>query len=218
MSPARRPADRPRLRLLHIEGDRLLLLGLRGAAPRGWRVTSLGTARGGAQRLPDKVRWDVCLVGVGDEPGAVRDALTTLMHMSRIGCPLVVSMPTDAAQYVLAVAALGVRGFVSRSAPFEELRTAITEVAAGRVFMDERLRSRLPGKAPGSVQLDLTELQWRVAGLYVLRGNRSQVAQDLHVSENTVKYHLRHIYARTGLSSVHELHQLLLSRGWSALE
>lgn len=202
-----------RFRLLHIEADRLILLGLRGAVPPDWSVTSIHVSKG-SEPPPIEGEWNACLLGVRDAAGSVRDALSLVLSLGQLDCPLLVWLPSDASQYIPAMLALGVVGFVSRAASFEELLAAIVNVVSGGTFVDPRLRAGLPRRSVPA-GLDLTPMQQRVAALYVLHGNRRLVARDLHVSENTIKYHLRRIYAKTGTSSLHQLHQLLLSRGWS---
>ncbi len=205
------------VRLLHVEADELILLGLQGAVPPEWVVTSLRTIEACVRPLGTCV-WDACLLGLRDDAAGVRDAFACLVQLRRLGCPVLVWMPAGSAQYVPAMKALGVTGFVSRSASVPQVRGAILDVIAGDVFMDHRLQFGHPGHQRAAARLDLTEIQQRVACLYVLHGNRRLVARDLHVSENTVKYHLRRIYAKTGASSVHELHKLLLARGWAPPE
>ena len=217
MASRQSTGQRPSVRLLHIDTDELILLGFRGAVPPDWVLTSLRVQEACLQ-LPAVCSWHACLLGVSDDAGGLREALACLVHLHRVGCPLLVWMPPAFAQYMPAMRALGVTGFVSRPAPAAQVRHAVLDVIAGAVVVDRRLRSGLPAPAHGEARLGLTELQLRVAGLYVLHGNRRLVARDLHVSENTVKYHLQRIYARTGTSSVHQLHKLLLASGWTPPE
>jgi DNA-binding NarL/FixJ family response regulator len=205
------------VRLLHVEADELILLGLQRAVPREWAITSLRTYEA-CVSLPPRCAWDACLLGIRDDAGGIREALACLVHLQRIGCPLLVWMPADSPPYLPAMKALGVSGFVSRSSSVSQVRDAILDVIAGDAFVDRPLRAGPPFHQRVAAGLDLTELQQRVAALYVLHGNRRLVARDLHVSENTVKYHLRLIYAKTGTSSVHELHKLLLAWGASSPE
>lgn len=212
MAPRQRTKHGPHVRLLHIDTDELILLGLRGAVPPEWAITSLRPLEA-RDRLPATCAWDVCLLGIHDDTSGLREALSCLVHLHRVGCPLLVWLPTSSAQYMPAMSALGVTGFIARSATAAQVRDAVLDVMAGVVVVDDRLRSGLSPQQQADTDLGLTELQRRVAGLYVLHGNRRLVARDLHISENTVKYHLRRIYAKTGASSVHELHKLLLASG-----
>lgn len=202
------------MRLLHVESDELILLGLRRAAPSNWDITSVQTVKG-VPRLPAEGTWDACLLGVGDDDAAIRNALSCLVQLNRSDCPLLVWMPPDAADYIPAMRALGVMGCLSRSASFEELSAAIQDVVDGHTFIDHRLQCGACDEGEGLADLGLTPAQERVAALYVLHGTRRLVAQDLLVTENTVKYHLHLIYRKTGTSSLHGLHQLLRSRGWA---
>ena len=136
--------------------------------------------------------------------------------MTRSDRPLLAWISPGVASLAPALSSLGVSGYLSRSASAEELRSAIMEVVAGNTFVDHRLQGAMGEDEPdGLADFRLTSLQERVAILYALHGSRRRTALDLQVSENTVKYHLRSIHRMTGASCLHDLRQLLRSRGWA---
>jgi DNA-binding NarL/FixJ family response regulator len=212
--PPRLGSERPiALRLLHIDSDELFLAGFSAAAAPGWHVTSMVIT----QAIPAGVteqHWDVCVLGISQE--TMSEAFAWLLHVARCEQPILAWMSRDIAACIPTLNCFRVAGYVSRSASADELRQAVLDVAAGERYVDRRLQAHAPTCELASLtDLGLTSQQQRVATLYALYGNRRRAAAALCLSENTVKYHLRMIYAKTGASSLHGLQQVLRSRGWA---
>ena len=92
---------------------------------------------------------------------------------------------------------MGVRGIVKKSAPVEKLLECLRAVAAGKIWMDdsESVTAFLQRK-DGS---RLTPREKEVVGL-VCRGMKNrQIAENLRITQGTVKVHLMHIFEKTGL-------------------
>jgi DNA-binding NarL/FixJ family response regulator len=212
MSP-RLGSERARaLRLLHADSDELFLAGLSAAAAPDWEVTSVRISHGVPLAVVQQ-RWDVCVLGIGEK--TLTEAFAWLLQLARGDQPIVAWMSHDVTACIPTLDCLGVSGYLSRSAAADELRRAILETAAGHRFVDHRLSAVSPaGGLTNLSDLGMTRQQERVASLYALYGNRRRVAVALCLSENTVKYHLRAVYAKTGASSLHELQQVLRARGW----
>ncbi len=201
------------LRLLHVDSDGLFLAGLRVALPPEWHVIS---ARLGEEEPPAflKQPWDVCVLGMSEK--TVRGAFACLLQIGRMGHPVVAWMSRDIACWIPTLDCCGTAGYLSRSASAEELRVAVRAVMTGTVFVDRRLLGGSRAPLRRLADLGMTRQQERVATLYAVHKNRRRVATALGLSENTVKYHLRSIYEKTGASSLHGLQQVLRSRGWAA--
>ncbi len=112
------------------------------------------------------------------------------------------SDPRDAAQAM----ALGARGFVSKSAPAEELRCAIETVIAGRDYLPAGLASMLAQlpRAPESdpqTQCRLTLRQGEVLAMVADGLQNKEIAARLQIAEQTVKVHLREVFKVLGVSN-----------------
>ena len=95
---------------------------------------------------------------------------------------------------------LGAHGYLLKSAGPHELVSAIREVfRGGRVFTGSEAALADPHQLPDILRPTRKEIE--VLTL-VARGRKNrEVAEELHLSVNTVEYHLRNLFAKLGASS-----------------
>ena len=60
---------------------------------------------------------------------------------------------------------------------------------------------RLPTESELAAQYDLTARETEIMGLIAQRKSRAEIEQELFLSQNTVKTHVRHLYAKLGAHS-----------------
>ena len=88
----------------------------------------------------------------------------------------------------------GAFGYVLKEAPHETLLKAIEKVAAGETFVDPAL---IPSLATGrDGQEILTAREREILQLLADGMSNADVAQQLFISQETVKSHVRHILAK----------------------
>jgi len=100
----------------------------------------------------------------------------------------------DAARRAMAA---GAAGFCSRSDPPERLLDILAEVAQGRMvfpFLDVRELKRDPIET-------LTQRERMLLDLLAQGHSNKQIAGELEISLNTVKYHLRSVYEKLSVHS-----------------
>jgi two-component system, NarL family, nitrate/nitrite response regulator NarP len=93
--------------------------------------------------------------------------------------------------------AAGAAGFCTRETPPEELMGIVAMVAAGRMmfpFLDVRALKRDPHEA-------LTTREKTMLAALARGRTNIELAQDLGISINTVKFHLRNLYEKLGLAN-----------------
>jgi DNA-binding NarL/FixJ family response regulator len=122
--------------------------------------------------------------------------------------------------WVFSALQAGARGFLTKDAGADEIHRAITVVAAGHAQLDPSVQRRLldalgsgqrfavadaeeagagaPGAGPVAPD-DLTPREVEVLGHIASGLSNSEIAATLFVSEATVKTHINHIFAKTGL-------------------
>jgi DNA-binding NarL/FixJ family response regulator len=111
-------------------------------------------------------------------------------------------------EYVVEALRAGAAGFILKDAPPEELVHAVRVVAAGDSLLApsvtrrllEQVVRRLP--APSARPLELQELTRREREILLLvaRGrSNAEIAQELFLSELTVKTHVSHVLGKLGL-------------------
>ena len=111
-------------------------------------------------------------------------------------------------EYVVEALRAGAAGFILKDAPPEELVHAVRVVAAGDSLLAPSVTRRLLEQvvhylpAPGARPLELEELtpREREILLLVARGrSNAEIAQELFLSELTVKTHVSHVLGKLGL-------------------
>lgn len=115
--------------------------------------------------------------------------------------PILVVSGNEAPGVCADVRAAGARGFVSKSAPIEDLLEAIRAVSAGRTWFPKGMEDALAPSsqsqgAPASVAArleTLTAAERRVLGAICDGSLNKQVAHRLDLSEITVKQHVKAI-------------------------
>lgn len=111
--------------------------------------------------------------------------------------------------------AAGVSGWLSKSIGAAELVSALERVARGeRVVSGVTMRaSRSSGWWPGKAS-SLTERESEVLALLANGLRNAEIAQAMYLSPETVKFHLRHLYRKLGVSSRGEAIAFAHSSEW----
>ena len=108
---------------------------------------------------------------------------------------LILSMFTDPGTVAEAIKA-GADGYLSKGASREAMIQAIQDVAEGRSVLDpnvtEGIFGRIGGKDPGA----LTDREFSVLQQLTHGRSTKEIAQELHVSEETIKTYLKHIFKK----------------------
>ena len=123
-------------------------------------------------------------------------------------CPHVLMLTTfDLDEYVYDALRAGASGFLLKDTPPEELASAVRVVAAGEAMLAPSVTKRMLdefARAPGVLTNrpgidDLTEREGEVIR-FIARGlSNSEIADELFVSETTVKTHVSHILTKLEL-------------------
>lgn len=110
--------------------------------------------------------------------------------------------------WVFAALKAGARGFLTKDAAAEEIRNAIITVAEGDAQLDPSVQRRLletlarssPIQTPPKSNPDnLTARELEVLGLIATGRSNSEIANELFVSDATVKTHINHLLAKTSM-------------------
>jgi len=153
--------------------------------------------------LPDVVLMDIRM------PRLDGVAATRAIVEARLPVRVLILTTFDLDEYVVGALRAGASGFLAKDVPAEDLLAAIRTVAAGEAVVAPRILKRLldrfaeslpdPSATPPRTLEVLIDREREVL-VQVARGlSNGEIAQELRVSETTVKTHVGHVLTKLGL-------------------
>ncbi|WP_344334329.1 MULTISPECIES: response regulator transcription factor [Brevibacterium] len=161
----------------------------------------------GAVDLVRRTRPDVVLMDIRMPHMNGLDATRAVLAMPGEKHPKVIILTTfDADEYVFSALRAGASGFLLKDATAEELVSAVRIVAAGDALLSPRITRTLIADyasrpAPRRTQTlsELTERELDVMKLVATGRSNAEIAEDLFLSEQTVKTHVSRVLSKLGL-------------------
>ena len=189
------------LRLLIVADDSLARAGLGAllADQPGLTVVGQLDSAGVADRLADALHPEIILWDLGWDPAAALDRLSELSDT----LPPVLALLSDADQAATAWAA-GPHGLLPRDVAAPRLAAALVAVALGLVVGQPDFSAPLapPAEpAPATVSGGLTPRERQVLQLLAEGLPNKAIANQLSISEHTVKFHVNAIMGKLGAQS-----------------
>ncbi len=191
--------NRP-VRLVLADDHALVLQGLSALLAAEPDLHVVATATDG-ERLLDAIQRFKPDVVVMDIQMPYMDGPTCLQKIRSDNLPvrvLILSAFGDA-HSLRTVIESGADGFALKTDPPQTTLTAIRQVAAGQLVFPQAARRWLTQPAPEPNAL--TDREQDVLKLLAEGQSNTQIAYELSLSENTVKFHLRNIYAKLGVTN-----------------
>jgi DNA-binding NarL/FixJ family response regulator len=122
------------------------------------------------------------------------------------GARILILTTFDLDEYVYEALAAGASGFVLKDDPPEQLLAAIRTVAAGEALLSPTVTkrvikqfTRVPRPTPPKEFDELTEREREVFRLIANGLSNTEIAQELYISDTTVKTHITHILQKLNL-------------------
>lgn len=193
------------LRVVLADDHAIVLEGLRALLAAEPDVHVVATATDG-ERLLEAVRRFHPDVVVMDIQMPYMSGLTCLERMRAEGLEarvLVLSAFADAHSLRTAVEG-GAEGFVLKTDAPRATITAIRQVAAGHLVFPQAARRWLRPSSSAAPHADPTALTEREEGVlaHIAEGrSNADIAAAMHLSESTVKFHLRNLFAKLGVTN-----------------
>ncbi|NEO99570.1 MAG: response regulator transcription factor [Symploca sp. SIO2E9] len=190
--------DLPRLRILIVEDDPLMQLGLEqvlATYPQFDIVEQVEDGLLGVQaalRLkPDLVIMDIGLPGL--------DGIAAAQQIKEVLPEVRVVMLTSHTRQTEVLAALGTgaEAYCIKGGSVERLLASITAAAEGAIYLDPQIAQLVVDKlkplTPKANIGELSEREMAVLRLIVEGKSNAQIAAELYLSPNTIKTHIRGI-------------------------
>jgi two-component system nitrate/nitrite response regulator NarL len=201
------------IRLLLADDHTLFRQLLRGALADQPRFAIVGEAKDSAEAIrqahslkPDIILMDLHMPGAGGVE-ATRELRTALPEVQVV----VVTASEDEDDLIAALRA-GARGYFLKSASLEQLIQSLETIATGQAALTPEVTSKLlshlskdepstSGSRPGAAVAALNERELEILRLVAEGASNRLIANQLFLSENTVRTYLAHVLEKLGLEN-----------------
>jgi len=194
-------SDTPQIRIVLADDHALVLEGLRALLAAEPDLHVVATATDGERLLEAVRRFSPDVVAM-DLQMPFMDGLTCLHHIRAEKLPvrvLVISAFGDAQSLRSAVGG-GADGFALKTDPPEMTLAAIRQVAAGHMVFPEAVRRWFIHDPAQDINA-LTDREEAVLALVAEGKSNAQIGAVLGLSENTIKFHLKNLYSKLGVTN-----------------
>ncbi len=144
---------------------------------------------------------DVTLLDTYGELGSLNERVRSLGADSSNGAIVVFSF-SDQPEAVRHAMRAGAQGFISKAVPRQQIIEAIKGIAKGdRIILTQRTQHAQMDEAlrwPGR-DIGLTERESELLSMLSTGMTNRELGSHLYISENTIKTHLRRLYAKLGV-------------------
>ncbi|MBQ6355754.1 MAG: response regulator transcription factor [Solobacterium sp.] len=159
--------------------------------------------------LVRRTRSDLVLMDVCTAEGASGLEATRQIREVYPDLKMIVMSGFDEISYAPRAKEAGADAFVYKSKSMAFFLEIIQKVLAGEQWFPEPRTIPLPkGEAP------LTAREMEILRLICQYRTRNEIAKELYIQPDTVKYHVSNMLAKTGCSTTAELAILMISSGW----
>ncbi len=181
-------------RCLIVEPQPLVRLGMRRVLDDGYEIEELTRRLEAVERIRSIGDFDVVVVDIRSRVGGSTDEMSgseAIHELRKLEPALGIVAHGDRAERHLATQALtaGASAYVSRGAGADELRSAVAAAVEQERFVDPAVPQ------PGS-RGRLTRRQRQILQLLADGGSTTIAAEELQVSEETVRTHTKNLIAR----------------------
>jgi DNA-binding NarL/FixJ family response regulator len=194
------------IRVLLVDDDLLMRAGLRLIVEQAPDLRVCGEAADGRQAV-EAARRDRPDVVVMDVRMPVMDGIEATRQIAGGPHPSKVLILTtfELDEYVFSALQAGASGFLLKRSPPEQLVEGIRTVAAGEALLSPSVTRRLieafasrPSRTDNPRFADMTDREREVL-VAIARGlSNDELAEELFISENTVKTHVKRILTKLG--------------------
>ena len=157
----------------------------------------------------DKLKPQLVLMDVCTEGGASGLVATQKIKNSFPNIKVIIMTAFDELSYIPRAKSANADGFVYKSKSFNFfIETADSIMEGNKYFPEEKIVPVPKGEIP------LTDREMEVLRLMCKHMSNKEIADELFITENTVKYHKANMLAKTGFTKSLDLAFYMISNGW----
>ena len=191
----------PHARLLVADDHPVVRAGLRGmlASQPDFEVVAEAANGAEAVKLTDQLQPHVVLMDLRmpEMDGVTAIAQIKARHPS---IQILVLTTYDSDADILPAIENGATGYLLKDAPREDLFEAIRSAAQGKPLLAPAIAARLMERMRGPTEEALSSREVEVLGLVAKGASNREIANQLWISEATVKSHLLHIFSKLNVT------------------
>ena len=188
------------IRLLIVDDHPVVRDGLRGlfAGDPDFEVVAEAADGSDAVSRAEAFRPDVVLMDL-HMPGVDGVNATRQIVERDLGAKVLVVTTYDAERDVLPAIEAGATGYILKDTPRDEMRGAVRAAAAGETVLSPPVARQLVGQVRQPARGTLSDRELEILKLVAGGATNGAVANQLFISEATVKTHLLHAYDKLGV-------------------
>ena len=190
-----------RIRLLIVDDHPVVRDGLRGMLERQADFEIVGEAGNGRQavRLVEELLPDIVLMDLRmPEMDGVAALGEIKSNQPQVQVLVLTTYDSDAD--ILPAIEAGASGYLLKDSSREELYAGIRAAARGETVLAPSVAARLVSRMRAADEEQLSSREIEVLQLVAEGESNSEIAEQLHISQATVKSHLVNIFGKLGVS------------------
>lgn len=212
-----------RTRILLVDDQSIILDGLEALIQQEQAFEVIGRASNGREAIdkteelkPDVVLMDISMPEV-DGIEATRE-IRASRKLKKTDVKILVLSMYNNREYVNEMLEAGANGYVLKNTRREELRDAILTVASGNRYLADEVQRTIDEtnhkRAEGDPVQFLTRREKQIVQLISKDMSNQQIADELHLSPQTIETHRKNIFHKLDLHSTAALVKYAVERGW----
>ena len=158
--------------------------------------------------LPDVVLMDIGLPGMSGIDG------TAIIKKQLPGCNVIIITVMEESEKVFQSLCAGASGYIVKNSDSEDIVKTISEVLAGGAPMSLSIAKMVVSSFRQSSSSPLSERETAVLQGISQGKSYSKIANDLFISRETVRSHIKNIYGKLAVSSKEQALKIASDKKW----